>query len=205
MKANIQKARRAGFSLMGAGVYGLNGLHIRTNLQIFNSYQMSRLLHVYGLEVLPLLKGDKENLDLYHRTTLRYLQHQPPGTSTVAMYIILGQLPPSVTLARNILTLYVNLVRNPDSIECQIIRRQLAMKNNISKSWVATVKDLLLEYGLPSAYELFCNPPSKWRWKITLRLHIIPASFDRLRKEACKKVTLLYLNKDITSSLEHRA
>ena len=59
---------------MVAGIYGLNGLHI----QIFNSYQMSRLL--YYLEVLPLLKGDKENLDLYHHTTLRYLQHLPPGT-----------------------------------------------------------------------------------------------------------------------------
>ena len=48
------------------------------------------------------------------------------------MYIILGQLPPSVTLACNILTLYVNLVRDPDSMECQIIRRhvQLAMNNN---------------------------------------------------------------------------
>ena len=195
VNANIQKARRAGFSLMGAGVYGLNGLHIRTNLKIFNSYQMSRLL--YGLEVLPLLKGDKDNLDLYHRTTLRYLQHLPPGTSTVAIYIILGQLPPSVTLARNILTLYVNLVRDPDSIECRIIRRQLAMKNNSSKSGVVTVNDLLLEYGLPSAYELLVNPPSKWQWKRTLRHHIIRASLDRLRKEACRKVTLLYLNKDM--------
>ena len=31
------------------------------------------------------------------------------------------------------------------------------------QSWVVTVNDLLLEYGLPSAYELFVNPPSKWR------------------------------------------
>ena len=30
------------------------------------------------------------------------------------------------------------------------------------QSWVVTVNDLLLEYGLPSAYELFVNPPSKW-------------------------------------------
>ena len=150
---------------MGAGVYGLNGLHIRTNLKNFTRCQGL----LYGLEVLPLLKGDKDNLDLYHRTTLRYLQHLPPGTSTVVIYIILGQLPPSVTLARNIFTLYVNLVRDPDSIECQIIRRQLAMKNNTSKSWVVTVKDLLLEYGLPSAYELLVNPPSKLRWKTNVK------------------------------------
>ena len=148
-------------------------------------------------EVLPLLKGDKENLDLYHSTY--HLKISPTSatrykpTSTVTMYIILGQLPPPVTLARNILTLYVNLVRDPDSIECQIIRRQLAMKNNSSKSWVVTVKgvkDLLLEYGLPSAYmyELFVNPPSKWRCKITLRRHklserLLTGSVKRLARK----------------------
>ena len=80
VKANIQK----GWLLTeGAGVYGLNGLDIQTNPKICNSYQMSRLL--YGLEVLPLLKGDKENLNLYHYATLRYIQHLPPGASTVGM------------------------------------------------------------------------------------------------------------------------
>ena len=46
--------------------------------------------------------------------------------------------------------------------------------------WVATVKDLLLEYGLPSAYELFVNPP----YIRILRHHIIRAYFD---KEVCQK------------------
>ena len=115
VQLNIQKARRAGYSLMGAGVYGLNGLHIRTNLKIFMSYQMSKLL--YGLEVLPLLKGDKDALDLYHRTVLKHLQHLPSGTSTAAVYLILSQLPASAILACNILTLYVNMIRDLASVE----------------------------------------------------------------------------------------
>ena len=67
---------------------------------------------------------------------------------------------------------------------------------NFGPFWVVTVNDLLLEYGLPSAYELFVNPPSKWRQKRMLGHHIIRAYFDRFHKQVCKKVTL-YLNKDM--------
>jgi len=192
VKLNITKARRAGYSLMGAGVYGLNGLHIRTNLKIFNSYQMSRLL--YGLEVLPLLKGDKDALDMYHRTVLKHLQHLPLGTSTAAVYLILGQLPATAILARNILTLYVSMIRDPASVECQIIRRQLAVKDQDSKSWIVTVKELLQNYSLPSSYELFNNPPSKGQWKRTLKVHITRATFEHLKEDARRKVTLNHLN-----------
>ena len=137
-------------------MYGLNGLHIRTNLKICMSYQMSKL--VYGLEVLPLLKGDKDALDLYHRTVLKHLQHLPSGTSTAAVYLILVQLPASAILARNILALYVNMIRDPASVERLIIQRQLAVKGKDSKSWITTVKNLLHHYDLPSSYDLYTNP-----------------------------------------------
>lgn len=195
VQLNIQKARRTGFALMGAGVYGLNGLHIRTNLKIFNSYQLPRLL--YGLEVMPLLKMDKDALDLYHRSTLKHLQHLPAGTATVAIYLILGLLPASITLARNILTLYVNMIRDTASLEHQIVQRQLSVKDNNSKSWIIVVKDLLLHYNLPSAYELFDTPPTKRQWKTTLNSNISKATFFEFSIQARRKITLQYLNIDI--------
>ena len=179
---------------MGAGVYGLNGLHICTNLKIFMSYQMSKLL--YGLEVLPLLKADKDALDLYHRTVLKHLQHLPSGTSTAAVYLILGQLPASAILARNILTLYVNMIRDPASVERLIIQRQLAVKGKDSKSWITTVKDLLHHYDLPSSYDLYTNPPSKRQWKCKLKDKITRAIFSQFREEARRMVSLLHMNID---------
>ena len=59
-----------------------------------------------------------------------HLQHLPPGTPTAAVYLILGQLPATAVLARNILTLYVSMIRNRASVECQIIERQLAVKDS---------------------------------------------------------------------------
>ena len=176
---------------MGAGVYGLNGLHIHTNLKIFMSYQMSKLL--YGLEVLPLLKGDKDALDLYHCTVLKHLQHLPSGTSTAAVYLILGQLPASAILARNILTLYVNMIRDPEIL---IIQRQLAVKGKDSNSWIMTVKDLLHHYDLPSFYDMYTNPHSKRQWKCTLKDKITRATFSQFREEARRMVSLLHMNID---------
>ena len=34
---NIQKARRAAYALMGAGLHSINGLHIRINLQLWKA------------------------------------------------------------------------------------------------------------------------------------------------------------------------
>ena len=171
-------------------MYGLNGLHIRTNMKIFMSYQMSKLL--YGLEVLPLLKSDKDALDLYHHTVLktcstyhRVHQHQP-----------CIKLPASAILASNILTLYVNMIRDPASVERLIIQRQLAVKGKDSKSWIMTVKDLLHHYDLPSSYDLYTNPPSKRQWKCTLKDKITRATFSQFREETRRMVSLLHMNID---------
>ncbi len=175
-------------------MYGLNGLHISVNIKLFNSYQLPRLL--YGLEVLPLNKGDKEAIDQYHRITLKYLQHLPPGTATVSLYLILGILPPSVILERNTLTLFANLIRDKSTLEWQIIRRQLAVKSKDSNTWINTIKDILLQYNLPSAYELFNNPPSKHQWKKAIRVKVLEETFRRMKIEASRKVSLNYLNLD---------
>jgi hypothetical protein len=195
VRVNIQKARRAGFSMMRVGVYGRNGLHVHTNLHLFNCFQLPRLL--YGLEVLPLLQGDKDDLDLFHRSTLKHLQNLPAGTSTAGVYLILGQLPATVSLARNILTLYVNLIRDSASIEYQIIRRQLAVKSSDSRTFLTTVKALLLLYDLPSAYTLLSSPPTKERWKRSVKKQTSQMTFTHLRQEAARKVSLKFLNINI--------
>ena len=42
------------------------------------------------------------------------------------------------------------------------------MKDSTENSWCYEVKRILEIYDLPSAYELFVNPPSKNEWKSIL-------------------------------------
>jgi hypothetical protein len=192
VESNIQRARRASYALVGIGLHGINGLHIRVNLQLWNCYILPRL--VYGLEVLPPSDPGNGDLDAYQRQTLRKLLHLPQGTATSGLYLILGQLPVSDVLSRNILTLFINIARNPGTVEHNMINRQLALKNVTSCSWINTVKALVTRYDLPSIYQLFMNPPSKHMWKRMLRQNIASHVTCRLRLEASRKTTLRYLN-----------
>jgi hypothetical protein len=56
-------------SLMGAGLHGLNGLHISASLKIWNCYVLPKL--EYGLKILPLTTTHKDNMDPYQRQTMR--------------------------------------------------------------------------------------------------------------------------------------
>jgi hypothetical protein len=65
---------------------------------------------------------------MFYRTELKHLHNLPPGTANAGVFLILGLLPATVILARNVLTTCVNLLRDGDSIEFPIIRGQLAVK-----------------------------------------------------------------------------
>ena len=60
---NIQKTRHVAIALVGAGMEGINGLHISVNLQVWNCYILPRL--AYSLVVLPLTETNISNLDVY--------------------------------------------------------------------------------------------------------------------------------------------
>jgi hypothetical protein len=119
------------------------------------------------------------------------------GTATSSVYLILGQLPTTAVLARNILPLCINLIRDSSTIEHQTIQRQLAVKDRNSHSWIVTVKDLLLQYNLSSAFELINNRPSKRHLKRILYRNITSLTFQHLQEDARKKVSLQYFNADM--------
>ena len=50
--ANIKKARRCAYSLMGAGIYGMNGIHPEVSIHLWNVYAIPWL--TYGLEIYQL-------------------------------------------------------------------------------------------------------------------------------------------------------
>ena len=128
-------------------------------------YTISRML--YGAEVQSFSTKDLDYLERFHRKQLRQIQFLPekPPPANSAVYALIGAKTVEAYIDAAILTLFGSIIRQPDSIECQIGARQLAMKNNNSNSWYVKVKALLAKYSLPSPFELIGNPPTKSVWK----------------------------------------
>ena len=85
---NITKAIKGWYSMMGAGLHSLDGLHPKCSIQHWNAYILPKLK--YGIDILLLHSSDFEELERYQRLVLRYLQHVPPGTPNAAVLLMLG-------------------------------------------------------------------------------------------------------------------
>ncbi len=192
ISSRIQSARRAAYSLMGAGMHGLNGINPRSSKKLWDIYVMPVLLH--GLETLILNKTETQELESYYRKCLRQIQHLPDATATPGVYLLIGALPVEAHLHKKILTLLVNMMRRKDSVEREVVQRQLAMKSNKSCSWVIMAKGLLQVYNLPSAFLLLKDTPTKPQWRALVKEQVHQHWQAKLTEEASCMSTLKYIN-----------
>ena len=144
------------FALMGAGLHGLNGVNPEVSISMWQTYARSRLM--YGFESVYLSKSDTSKLELYQRKVLRQILHLPERVASCAIYILSGQLPLEADLHKRRLPLYGNIVRN-DCIERELATRQLAIKDDTSKSWFVALQEVLYRYRLPTAYDPLQDSP----------------------------------------------
>ena len=91
VEERIKTARCTSYSLMGSGMHGTNGIDPCTSYQIYTAYVLPRLL--YGLELLPLKRKHVDQLEKFHRQSIRYMQSLPQRTSVSAVYLLIGALP----------------------------------------------------------------------------------------------------------------
>ena len=86
-----------------------------------------------------------------------------------AVYILTGIWPIEIHIQYKALICYNNIYNlSESSIEKEIARRQLSIKNNNSKSWFMEIKKLLLKYDLEDPIILLENPVNKEEWKRTV-------------------------------------
>ena len=103
-------------------------------------------------------------------------------------------LPLKTVIHKNVLNLFMNIARLSDSVESEIAKRQLAMKESHEKSWFNYVKEVLDLYGLPSIFELFENPPPKLAWKHLLNNSVNFAIEAEWKSDIEQKSSLKYVN-----------
>ena len=182
IRPKIQMARKTMYSLMGAGLHGRRGLNPLSSYRIWECFGLPRA--TYGLESVRLAKKDIDSLEKYQRGLLKQLQSLPDRCATIPVYTLLGAKPIQVVLDIRALSFFGNMIRQKDSIEHQIIRRQLAVKDEDSKSFTITIRKILQKYDLPSAYDLLENTPGKDQWKAMVK----KATNDSYRKEISEEI-----------------
>ena len=192
VQARIQTARRTVYALAGAGMYGLNGVNISTIMQLITIYVLPRL--TYGLECLTLSPKEVEPMEVYYRNLLRQVQHLPQSTANPAVYLLVGALPVEALIHKKVLCIFGAIMRRDDSLEYQVMERQLGMKSSSSHSWAIYVKKLLHQYNLPQPAELLYNMMGKCEWKKRVKQCVWDSWYKWLKEEALNKSTLKYLN-----------
>ena len=63
-----------------------------------------------------------------------------------------------------------------------------------SHSWTTHIKKLLRQYGLPTSYQLFLEPPDKIAWKKTVKKAVNNAWTVKLQEDAQAKTSLKMIN-----------
>jgi hypothetical protein len=191
-KERISLARRSLYALMGAGMYGWNGVNPVVSIKLWTTYILPRMTH--SLEAIKVSKSDLKDMDQYQTTVLKQLQHLPERTSNNAAHLMLGAVPVSANIHRAVYTFFCNMVRQEGTVERNILERQLNMKGPTSHSWVNALHEIICQYDLPSALDVLANPPTKAQVKRLTRTRICGYWIRRMKKEASHQISLRHVN-----------
>ncbi|CAC5374985.1 unnamed protein product [Mytilus coruscus] len=195
IEARISTARRTLYSLMNTGLHGTNGLNPQTSYKIYQSYVIPHLL--YGMEILPLNQKQLDILSRFHKKTLRNFQSMPARTATGAVYLILGALTIEVEIHKRQLSFLYNIVSCDNSTIQDLVDRQLIKNLENQHSFFCKVAGTLTLYDLPSIDSLKQQPPSKLKWKSSVKLALQDYWLNFFLKEIEAKTTLVHLDRTL--------
>ena len=154
---------------------------------------------IYGVESIPYNQKDLKAFDDFQIKSLRQIQHLPDRTAKVATEALLGILPVTAQIHKATLNLFYNVLGRSKSIEFEIAQRQMAVKTLSDSSFFSRARRLLLLYGLPNAYHLWENRPSKTEWKKMLNQTINGTVESKWKLDLQEKSSLKYINPESVS------
>ena len=186
-------ARRTLYTLLNVGCHGLNGLNPKTSVKIYQVYVIPRLLS--GLETMHLNKGDIEELELFHRKTLRSIQSFPTCAASAAVHLLVGILPIEAEIHKRQLSLLYSILRSKNETVLEIMNRQSSMPDCSPESYFKKVQDLLELYNLADIPTLQSSLPTKSRWKNTVKRAVNEHWTTILRTELEQKSTAKFCEK----------
>ena len=94
-------------------------------------------------------KNHVENLESFHRKSIRYLQSLPQRIATAAIYLLVGVIPIEAELHKRKLSLLYSMLASDNLKIKEIINRQISV-NYDEDSFFCNIRDILILYDLPS-------------------------------------------------------
>lgn len=188
--ARLKTGRNTTYSLMGAGMHGVNGVKPTVSVHMYNIYVSPRV--TYGLEFINIGTTNIRKLETAHRSVLRNIQSLPKRTAIPALHILLGVLPIQAVIEQKQMSAIVSLANNDTILD--VIIRQLASKSQDSHSWVISTQKLLHKYQLPNFLEIISSKVEKCQWKENVKKAVFQFWKKHIETEAQEKSTLQYLN-----------
>ena len=113
---------------MDAGLHGVVGYTPTLNGYIWSMFVIPQFL--YGPEVQLLKNKGHRKSKKIQRKCLKQIQGLPDSTSITACLALLGILPVEAILHKNLLNMFVNMIRNENSIDYKRAQRQLIMRES---------------------------------------------------------------------------
>ncbi len=190
----IALARRTSFSLTGIGIHE-KGINATASLGVILCYVEPRLLT--GLNATVLDSSKLKQLDRYYHKLIRQIQGLPMNIAREATYLFLNALPVVDLLNIRVLEMFGQICRlQPGHTYHDLAQRQLATKNDKSKSWFIYAAKIGSRYGL-NLYAEFKEPTTKEQWKRKTKEAITSTVFKEMMDDATQKSTLNWVVNEI--------
>ena len=132
-----------------------------------------------------------------YKNILEQVLSLPSTAADPVVYIISGALPIEGIIHKRALVFYGSLCRlQESSIQKQLAKRQLAVKDYRSNSWYVAVRKILVRFNLPSCCDLLDNPPSKEHWRRMVNKQVNELWSSQIQQSAGLYSSIRYLCSD---------
>ena len=147
-----------------------------------------------GTAALILKSTEVQLIEQHLKDTLSNLQKLMPRTSPCVVYFLGGHLPATALLHLRQLSLFGMVCHLKDSVLYQIAEYQLTTCKLSSGSWFMKIRELCLQYQLPTPLTLLYSPPPKPQLKTLVKSLVIDYWEVKLRAEAAPLDSLRYFH-----------
>ena len=143
-----------------------------------------------GTAALVLKTSEIELIDQYLKNTLVNLQKLSPRTPPCVTYFLGGHMPATALLHVRQLTLFGMVCHQRDSVLYKILEYQITTARISNGSWVMKIRQLCIQYDLPSPMSLLLEPLPKPHYKALVKSSVLSYWLVKLRARAASLDTL---------------
>ena len=123
-----------------------------------------------GLASLVLNTSEVKIIDSHYKSTIQNLQRLHRNTPRGVVYFLAGSLPGEAILHKKQLSLFSMICHLPSDPLSKHAAFVLSELSPACKSWFYQIRDICMQYGLPSPLQLLQNPVPKERFKNMVKL-----------------------------------